>query len=290
MEKIDIIRKIFEDENDVTFIDEGNDFIGVKVGECPIKKSFFCCGVKFEESINKIEEYIQTCRDLINKDGDETLSYEGVMAYVNWRAASFPSIKIYSFDKEKIVFWKFDVDGFVIVDNNNLTKKSIDCLFTKIIEAFANREYIKNLQVVYMDVSNAVLSNDCLSTEYYCEEEGLSKTIYYYWIDGNNKKHYITENEWNDLGHRSLIYTDPLTTLKNAVIRGMKGNFSITLEDDSVRDKFYLNDEVSVYRVTSKLGYGIGGFITFLEHFRAIFGEIHVLHLSNKEVYFYVKN
>ena len=289
MEIIDIVRKIFEYENDVTFVDEGSNYIGVKVEDCPIKKSFLCYGIKFEKSMNEIEEYIKSCRELINKDGDEILSYESKMAYIDWRVAGFPSIKVYKFDKDKIVFWKADVNGFIIVDNNNSTKKSIDCLFTKIIEAFDDGEYIKNFYAVYMDVSKVPLNDNYLSTEYYCEEEGLSKIIYYYWIDGNNKKHYISKTEWNDLGNSSK-YTDPMASLKDSVVEGMKGNFSITLEDDNIRDKFYLNDEVSVYRATSKLGYGVGGFIAFLYYFRTIFGEIHILHLSNEEVYFYVKN
>lgn len=293
MEKIDIVRKIFEDENDVTFTNEGSsDYIGVKVGDCPIRKSFLCYGIKFEESMNEIVEYIEGCRELMKKDGDEILSYESAIAYVDWKVASSPSmIRVYSYDKEKIVFWKASVNGYIIVDNDNSnsTKKSIDYLFAKMVEAFDNGEYIKNFHSAYMDVSKIPLNDNYLSTEYYCEEEGLSKTIYYYWIDGNNNKRYISKGEWNELGYNSM-YRDPLVSLKDGVIEGMEGNFSITLEDDNIRDKFYLNDEVSVYRVTSKLGYGVGGFIAFLSYFRSIFGEIHILHLSNEEVYFYVKN
>ena len=285
MEIIDIVRKIFEDEKDVVIEkgDKDNDILIIIEG-CPIKKTFYCSNYDFGRSINDIEKYINDCRVLVRKKDDKMLSYNEAIAYIEWQS-TIHSIKIYASYDKNIIFNKLDKGYLVVnIDNIVLTKEFIDCFFVGIIEDFDNENYIKDFDAIYMDVPDYPLNSNYLSSEY--PVAGKNKKFYYYWIKSNGQKRYITKSNFDCLRHLYFMKDkDIIDNLRHSIMHGMLGNFSVTKNKNVC-----LPDECTAYQVTSKLGHGVGGFIAFLECFRSIFGEIHIEDISNKEVYFYVKN
>jgi len=287
MEKFDIIRKIFEDENDVTFKkgDKLNEVL-VIINDCPIKKTFYCYDYNFEETMNKLEKYIKDCKKLIGKDINETLSYNDAIEYIEWQSI-IHSIKIYGTYDKNIIFNKPDIKGYFIININDiiLTKKSINCFFDKMIMDFDNGNYIKDFNAIYMDTPNSPLNDNYLSLDYPVTA-GVNKKFYYYWVKGNGQKRYITKSDFDYLRHlKFMANKDIEDVLRYNIMHGMSGNFSITKTEDVP-----LMDGCTEYRVTSNIGHSVGSFIVFLEQFTDIFGKIYIEAISNKEVYFYVKN
>ena len=288
MDKIDIIRKIFEDENDVSFKkgDTDNDVLVIIKG-CPEKKIFYCYNYDFENSVDKIEKYINDCRELIHKEDDEVLSYNKAIRYIEWQSA-IHSIKIYATYDKNIIFNKPDIKGYFIINIIDiiLTKKSINSFFVEILKDFDNENYIKDFNAIYMDIPNSPLNDNYLSSNYPVTA-GVNKKFYYYWVKGNGQKRYITKSDFDYLRHLKFMANrdDVEDVLRYSIMHGMSGNFSITKTEDTP-----LMDGCTEYRVTSNIGHSVGSFTVFLEQFTDIFGKIYIEAISNKEVYFYVKN
>lgn len=288
MDKIDIIRKIFEDENDVVFR-KGDKFnkVLVIIDNCPIKKTFYCYDYNFEETVNKLEKYIKDCKNLVDKDINEILSYNDAIEYIEWQSI-IHSIKIYATYDKDIIFNKPDIKGYFIININDiiLTKKSIDYFFDEMIMDFDNGNYIKDFNAIYMDTPNSPLNDNYLSSNYPVTA-GVNKKFYYYWVKGNGQKRYMTKNDFDYLRHLKFMANrdNVEDVLRYSIMHGMSGNFSITKTKD-----IPLMDGCTEYRVTSNIGHSVGSFIVFLEQFTDIFGKIYIEAISNKEVYFYVKN
>ena len=288
MDNIDIIKKIFKDENDITLKegDKGHDVLVIVKG-CPEKRAFYCHYYSFEEGINKIEKYINDCRELLSKDDNEILSYDMAIRYIEWQS-TIHSIKIYATYDKNIIFNKPDIKGYIVININDiiLTKKSIECFFVGIVKNFDNGNYIKDFDAIYMDTPQNPLSDDFLSTEYHPDVK-INKKFYYYWAKGDGQKRYITKTDFDYLRHLKFMANidDATDVLRYSIIHGMSGNFSVAKSKNP-----YLSDKCTEYRVTSKIGHSVGSFIMFLEQFKNIFGEIHIEEISNNEVYFYVEN